>query len=97
MSIQIRYTHTLPEGVYAAYEVRPPRLVINAGWWREAPVAERARVLAGLRDRLQALRPGGRASLASSRCPRCGGPVYPDYDDAASCLTCGEQLFARER
>lgn len=93
MSIQIRYTRTLPDGVYATFQPRPPRLVINAGWWRGAPAAERAHVLARLRKRLRVLLRQDARSLPS-RCPRCAGPMYLDYDETPSCLTCGEQVFA---
>jgi hypothetical protein len=27
------------------------------------------------------------------RCPRCAGPLYPDYQDAYGCLFCGEYVF----
>jgi len=26
-------------------------------------------------------------------CPRCGGPMYPAYQDEYSCLRCGEYMF----
>ena len=32
---------------------------------------------------------------APTSCPRCSGPMYRGYDDDASCLYCGEYVFAR--
>jgi len=30
-------------------------------------------------------------------CPRCGGPMYPGYDDDHCCICCGERLYVDAR
>ena len=32
-------------------------------------------------------------TVRPTRCPRCGGAVYRDYDNDYSCLHCGESVF----
>lgn len=31
--------------------------------------------------------------IKQTKCPRCGGPVFPDYDDDSGCLHCGELIY----
>jgi hypothetical protein len=44
--------------------------------------------------------PSTTRTAAARLCPRCGGPLYHDYDtegDALLCLLCGEYILTPDR